>query len=189
MSKYSKHTYAEHFVSLKLCPLSSNGNGELEKKYFYWEFYAKPSSFSKVYKILVIWDFTKNSPNVYILNEEVHKISKVKNIPHLYSKEKVQLCLYYPSYQEFSSSMSLCETIIPWTYLWISYYEEWLYSGEWKGGGEHPSPVMKKKISPLKKIQVQRKIKNIEKKKVEKTLIDKIYQRRKKLYEKMKNNF
>ena len=179
MSKYSNHTHTEHFSSLKLCPLSSNGSGALEKKYFYWEFDAKPSDFSRVYKVLLIWDFTQNAPKVYILNEEVLEVSKIKNIPHIYDKEKVQLCLYHPSYQEFSSSMSLCETIIPWTNLWISYYEEWLYSGEWKGGGEHPKPVKKKKISPLKKIKVPRKFK---KKRVKKSLIDIVYEKRKKYF-------
>jgi len=138
MFKFSKQPIiAQHFMSLKICPLSSNGNGQMEKTYFVWEFDAKPSVFSRVYKVRVKWQYNENAPKVYILNQEVREVAKQKEIPHLYSQAKVQLCLYYPKYQEFSKAMSLCETIMPWTYLWLSYYEEWLYSGEWKGGGIH----------------------------------------------------
>ena len=181
MSKFNKPKYHQHFISLKSCPLSANGSGKLEKDYFYWEFDVKPSDFSRIYKVLFIWDFNKIAPRVYILNSEVQKVAKERNIPHLYSQEEVQLCLYYPSYNEFSHSMSLCETFIPWTYWWIAYYEEWLFSGEWKGGGIHPEIEKKdKRVSPLKKIKVGKKI--LKKKKPKKSLVDKVYERRKKNY-------
>jgi hypothetical protein len=32
---------------------------------------------------------------------------------------------------------------VPWTALWLFYFEEWLVSNEWKGGGEHPGGVDK----------------------------------------------
>jgi len=34
--------------------------------------------------------------------------------------------------------MSLADTILPWASLWFFYYEIWLATGEWVGGGEHP---------------------------------------------------
>ena len=34
--------------------------------------------------------------------------------------------------------MRIDQTIVPWTALWLFYFEEWLFSDEWKGGGEHP---------------------------------------------------
>jgi hypothetical protein len=30
------------------------------------------------------------------------------------------------------------QTIVPWAALWLFYFEEWLSSDQWKGGGEHP---------------------------------------------------
>ncbi|MEZ5659385.1 MAG: hypothetical protein R3E83_12920 [Burkholderiaceae bacterium] len=33
---------------------------------------------------------------------------------------------------------SIADTIVPWTYEWLFYFEEWLVSDEWKGGGRHP---------------------------------------------------
>ncbi len=34
--------------------------------------------------------------------------------------------------------MTLADTILPWASLWLFYYEVWLATGEWVGGGEHP---------------------------------------------------
>jgi len=31
------------------------------------------------------------------------------------------------------------ETIVPWACLWLYYYEVWHTTGEWLGGGLHPS--------------------------------------------------
>jgi hypothetical protein len=28
---------------------------------------------------------------------------------------------------------------VPWTALWLFYFEEWLTSDDWKGGGIHPA--------------------------------------------------
>ncbi len=184
--KSKKPSYAQHFVNLGQCSLSANGSEKFEKEYFYWEFDLKPSLFSKTYRVLLIWDYKLTAPKVYILNNELHDVSKEKIIPHLYSREKVQLCLYYPKYKEFNVYMSLCETIIPWTYLWLSYYEEWQYSGEWKGGGVHPevnsSTEAEESITPLKKF---RSFKQLKKKKIKKSLTDKIYGRRKKHFDKI----
>jgi len=180
MSKYLHNNHAQHFESLKLCPLSSNSSGVIGKDSFYWEFDVKPFPFSKIYQVLLIWDFSQNNPKVYILNDEVHIVAKERIIPHLYSQDKLQLCLYKPSYNQFSMNMSLCKTIIPWTYLWISYYEEWVYSDKWKGGGIHIETIQTdKKNSPLKKVAVNKRIK---KKKVKKSEIDKIYEKRRRVY-------
>lgn len=34
--------------------------------------------------------------------------------------------------------MRLDQTIVPWTALWLYYFEQWLVSGDWHGGGQHP---------------------------------------------------
>lgn len=35
--------------------------------------------------------------------------------------------------------MRLDLTVVPWTSLWLFYFEDWLDSGEWRGGGMHPA--------------------------------------------------
>lgn len=63
-------------------------------------------------------------------------------VPHCYHRfyesddnEYVKLCLYYPKYKEWTKSMFLSETIIPWAIDWIKYYELWRITGKWLGGG------------------------------------------------------
>jgi len=164
------------YLSLKFCPLSSNGKGKFAKNYFYWEFEAKPTKFSKIYYVLLIWDFQFVAPRVYILNNELRKVELIKRIPHLYCREKMHLCLYYPEYKEFNLYMPLCKTIIPWTYRWLQYYEEWLYSGEWKGG-DAPHPTISR-TDDADSIQESYKVK--------KTLSDIIYTNRKKTFDNKK---
>ena len=48
----------------------------------------------------------------------------------------VQICLY--RHREFTKDKFLANTIIPWTVEWLYFYEIWLATGEWCGGGEHP---------------------------------------------------
>ncbi|MEZ2410402.1 hypothetical protein AB6806_26745 [Bosea sp. RCC_152_1] len=50
------------------------------------------------------------------------------------------LCLYDPRTQEWSPARAMAETIIPWAMEWLFFYEAWLLTGEWHGGGRgHPS--------------------------------------------------
>ena len=41
--------------------------------------------------------------------------------------------------------MRLFDTLIPWTAEWLWYFEDWLATGVWSGGGEHPR-INKKRI-------------------------------------------
>ena len=50
----------------------------------------------------------------------------------------MRLCLYLPASGEWDNTMLLDQTIVPWTYLWLAYFEEWLWSDGWKGKGRHP---------------------------------------------------
>lgn len=34
--------------------------------------------------------------------------------------------------------MKLSDTYIAWTAEWLGYFEDWLATGEWAGGGRHP---------------------------------------------------
>ena len=55
-----------------------------------------------------------------------------------YDQNPPRLCLYLPNTGEWTSAMRLDQTIVPWSILWLFYFEEWLVSNEWKGAGVHP---------------------------------------------------
>lgn len=86
-------------------------------------------TFRLVYKV-------GNPPDVSIVTPVLKKNFKYENIPHTYPKER--LCLYYPGYDEFTSSMLISDTVIPWISLWLYHYENWHLTGDWMGGGIHP---------------------------------------------------
>ena len=62
-----------------------------------------------------------------------------ERVPHLYDQETQRLCLFMPKYEEWKPFMYISETIIPWASEWLVFYELWLSTGEWLGGGEHLS--------------------------------------------------
>jgi hypothetical protein len=51
--------------------------------------------------------------------------------PHRYSDGS--LCLFWPKEWRWSPEDSLAQTILPWTALWLYYYEMWQTTGEWLG--------------------------------------------------------
>lgn len=73
---------------------------------------------------------------VSILQPTLLKNFNGDDVPHVYPGKK--LCLFYPKYMEFKQCDFISDTIIPWTSLWLYYYEDWHMTGEWHGGGIHP---------------------------------------------------
>ena len=78
-------------------------------------------------------------PKVFMYDNHIEGIEK-DDFPHKYhkdlKKQEVQLCLNMP--YEFDYSLRIIDTIIPWTQEWLYFYEIWLTTGEWRGGGHTP---------------------------------------------------
>lgn len=115
-----RHKYPESKVSVK--------NSKLV-----WEGNLKPSSLSREYKVQLICE-RRDNPKVFLKGSDIKGIERV-DFPHHYKKTEhgVLICLNYPA--EFNYSMKLIDTIIPWTVEWLYFYEIWLCTGEWLGGG------------------------------------------------------
>jgi hypothetical protein len=64
------------------------------------------------------------------------------DFPHRYEiceKEKmVRMCLYLPGTGEWSRNKVIANAVVPWAIEWLFFYEIWLSTGEWRGGGQHP---------------------------------------------------
>lgn len=77
---------------------------------------------------------------VLLSGDNVQKID-APDFPHKYGIDKkrreVELCLFRRG--EFTPRKLLAETIVPWAIEWLYFYEGWLATGKWLGGGEHPS--------------------------------------------------
>ncbi len=62
---------------------------------------------------------------------EAPSIAEGISIPHVFSDGS--LCLHIPG--QWQSDMTIAEYIVPWIAEWLFYYEVWLATGEWLGGG------------------------------------------------------
>jgi hypothetical protein len=73
-------------------------------------------------------------PDVDVLAPPLRLHPGAKGLPHVYPGHR--LCLYEPG--EWKSNMPIANTVLPWTTEWLYYYEIWLVTGEWTGGGDWP---------------------------------------------------
>ena len=99
----------------------------------FWVGQLKPTSLSKVYTIFV--QLKNNEIETFVITPEKLKLHKGEEyLPHVYSTPKQKLCLFFGS-REWNRSHFISDTIIPWASEWLYYYELWLITGEWLGGG------------------------------------------------------
>jgi len=97
---------------------------------------VKPTALSESYDLKI--DFSKNgtgSVAVYVINQKLKIAKNRKTLPHVYDNETQKLCLFTPKKKEWNLRRTLIDYIIPWALEWLDFYEHWLISGEWLGGG------------------------------------------------------
>jgi len=112
------------------------------------EFNLQPTSLSRIYKILLVY-IEGYPPYVYVLTPSLEELKNEDCIiPHLYDHKRYRLCLYYPHSNDYSSDEEIGQQYIPWITHWLYYFEEWLYSGEWKGGGVEPGDIVDRELNP-----------------------------------------
>jgi hypothetical protein len=106
----------------------------------YCDFIARPSIAGRQYAVHL--EYRQNgSPSVTVRRPDLVNLAGGRKLPHVYSEDPVRLCLYLPGAGEWHRGLSLAATVVPWAYLWLDYFEEWLVSNEWQGGGVHPQPA------------------------------------------------
>jgi hypothetical protein len=88
----------------------------------------------------------QNSVQVYLLSPRLQLARRGARdtISHVYLNrrrpEKSGLCLFDWRDHEWKPSQPLASTIIPWAAEWLAFYELWLMSGVWEGGGHDHGP-------------------------------------------------
>lgn len=103
------------------------------RNYISWTGEIKPTPISNTYTIRISYTL-ETPPEVVVLSPEL-KHYKDEPIPHMYGE--MELCLFYPKNNEWTRQDIIAETIIPWISEWLYFYEVWLVTGEWHGGGIH----------------------------------------------------
>lgn len=128
-------TVAQQYVNLQANPVSA-GTGHLRAGRLFWAYDASPSPLSRIYRVHIemgqdLW------PEVFVHDPDLDALAGRRDIPHVYH-DPTRLCLYLPGTSEWQPWLRLDQTIVPWTALWLFYFEDWLASRTWKGGGIHP---------------------------------------------------
>jgi hypothetical protein len=86
-------------------------------------------------------------PRVQVIKPvlERHPDYELGPIPHVYVSKLTPmlpyLCLFSPEKREWDPSDLIAETTIFWTSEWLYFYEGWLVTKKWRGGGHHPMLV------------------------------------------------
>jgi hypothetical protein len=64
--------------------------------------------------------------------------------PHVYRYRQPihspALCAWDPTDEPFSPTVYIADHVIPAVVRWLVFYEDWLDTGIWRGGGKHPDP-------------------------------------------------
>jgi hypothetical protein len=128
-------------VALQLHRLRSNplaqGSGGARRGRLDWHYQARPTPLSRAYEVQLTYQI-ETSPRVYVHDPVLVDLADGRWLPHVYQQRPARLCLYLPGAGEWSPRLRLDETVVPWTALWLFFFEEWLATDEWKGGGVHP---------------------------------------------------
>lgn len=92
---------------------------------------------SRLYAVRLSYS-AQDSPRAVVEDPNLSVLASGRRLPHVYEKEPPRLCLYLPNTGEWQPWMRIDQTIVPWVALWLFYFEDWLVSDDWKGGGVHP---------------------------------------------------
>jgi hypothetical protein len=128
-------TPAQHFIFLRANPVCA-GTGRLYAIGLTWEYRVRPTPLSREYLVRITFD-RGAIPDVFIIEPDLLKLAGGRPLPHVY-QNPLRLCLTLPGTQEWTGTMRIDQTFVPWAAMWLFYFEEWLVSDEWKGGGQHP---------------------------------------------------
>ncbi|MBL0388494.1 hypothetical protein JJB07_17975 [Tumebacillus sp. ITR2] len=99
-----------------------------------WEGEIQPTDISEIYRVKIEYSQKEYAPKVWVVSPQLRSRGDDK-IPHTYPGKR--LCLYLPRTGEWSRDQLIAETFVPWTSLWLYYYEMWHATGQWLGGGVH----------------------------------------------------
>ena len=138
-------TLAERAFELRALQFPDAEVRLVQGRELHFQFSIAPTAFSRHYYCLLLMT-RADSPEMFVLSPNLLELAGGRSLPHVYRHDGAgtKLCLWLPGKREWSSQMRLLETYIAWTSEWLNYFEEWLLTDHWAGGGEHPTEKKKR---------------------------------------------
>lgn len=92
----------------------------------------------RTYRCRLVFERQK-PPSFVVLSPNLHELAGGRTLPHIYPDKLggVTLCLWWPKGREWTRAMRIRDTYLPWAIEWLTYFEDWLFSNDWRGGGVH----------------------------------------------------
>lgn len=105
-----------------------------------YHFEIAPSAFGRLYACVLQVTPDARSPDVFVMAPDLQTLAGDKLLPHTYRHDGpgTKLCLWRPRRCDWTPQLKLSQTFVPWTAEWLWYFEDWLSTDKWAGGGEHP---------------------------------------------------
>ena len=123
---------------------------EVRKDTLVWEGSLQPTPLSRRYRLRIQYKMGKH-PRIFAVEPNLRVLAvrygPERKLPHVYSEDPARLCVYHPCKREWHPACSLAATIVPWSITWLSFFEDWLVTDIWSGGGEHPAHLESQFIS------------------------------------------
>ena len=105
-----------------------------------WEGWVAPSAIGRKYHLRVEYEW-RGVPKIFVTQPNLRGIADSaipgRDLPHVYSQEPVRLCVHLPGSGEWHSAKAIAATLIPWSIGWLSFFEDWVFTNVWSGGGIH----------------------------------------------------
>jgi hypothetical protein len=131
-------TPAQQYAFLRASRVG-HGTGQLNAIGLLWEYTDRPTLLSREYLLRIEYR-RGDTPRVFVKDPDIAALTGGRDTPHVY-KDPLRLCLYLPRSGEWDATKRIDETFVPWALVWLYYFEEWLASDKWKGGGVHPDDL------------------------------------------------
>ena len=135
VGRYSRvRTLSVHEQSAHLRQLYPNFDTQIRAGLLTSRGLLRPALLTAAYEVRI--EYRAGSwPRVFVVEPELTARSESEPVPHVYGQNEP--CLFVPGGWQGDRIIAL--TIIPGLSWWLMFYESWMVTGEWLGGGVHPS--------------------------------------------------
>jgi hypothetical protein len=97
----------------------------------------QPTDSSRLYTVTILYEAGRR-PAAYVAGLRTRP--GAERAPHTYGPDRP--CLFHPKGREWRDDMIIATSFVPWLSVWLYFYEVWLATGEWEGGGIDHTPVL-----------------------------------------------
>lgn len=113
------------------------GAGEIRRSRLIWTQTIQPHSLAHAYRCRLEHTL-EEFPQMFCLDPQLTVLAVGRELPHVRTRvEPIEMCLFMRRIECWTDDMILANVAVPLASYWLAHFEEWLFSGHWRGGGTH----------------------------------------------------